>query len=227
VEPKPNSGGHPQPWVARIVIGAGGIAIVALTLLIVRPWNWGDASAVDGAAQLARLDARLRELESNQSRPQLVFAAPLREDEGPTPTGATHTPRVAEISENGLVDEPKDRLAKIQARSEARAILIQETMMDEPLDRAWSSDAERQLQIAFQPLTGISTEIRCRSTICEVTAKGTEPAAAEAAVRRLATAIPWTDATTTLTFNRESLEGTMYISREGTRLPEADPSYDL
>jgi len=89
---------------------------------------------------------------------------------------------------------PEAELAANNELAHKEVALYQNTLAADPIDPAWSREAEGRIRETFATLEvgdSLLDEVTCHSTLCRIAIKVSTPAAADRVRRQVAALVPW------------------------------------
>ena len=153
------------------------------------------------------------------------------------PPAESVRPRGADTAASALLDpsvQPRnaaldrlpqnDREKLLKQVHEAQVQLLSETFDKESIDSTWKAQAEASLNGLYRKaeFTALDAKVECKSTLCRVQFKYTDPKRGKAAVQRLMTQPPWPGKAFTRN-DWQNHDGFTYYGREGKPFPRVDP----
>lgn len=183
----------------------------------------------------ARIDSLVKEvsdLRAADPTPQVILREVVterrtaEESAGSDPThGLSSAGKLDDTAHADPEQGTEIRQQQIEAQVEARARAYQDAHAKEARDPEWAPWATQILQQAFRAEEFRSLQIvaDCRTTMCRVDATYSDPSLNQIAGRALSEVRPWPG----VGFSKLDPEGHAgygIIVREGSKLPEADPS---
>lgn len=211
---------------ALIASAACAVTLVALGVLMHR-LNLASATATSTARELAKLKQDVGDLARDSGGPRVVVQVP-REDfaAGPALSTASAQPPASDAAKptaEGEAVDSDERRRRMQVLQRANTELVDDTLTAETIDVQWARGAVERITTFYQGDDFVDVELKaeCRSTLCRINVHSKDALKSENALRHIVSKSPW-PTTGLAAFNRESQEGIIYISREGSALPKVD-----
>ncbi len=184
------------------------------------------------AASVEALRGQVATLEQTRSEPA-VFVREIRtqvsepaipEPAVPSEAGAAADSAKSKEPERESPElSPEEQEHRASVYGEARLKAAQDLYAGEALDPEWSSGAARALREAYSGEGFMSLAVSdCRSTLCRVDFRYTDPEGGPAESYNLRLRAPWRGPSFQK-FDTATQQGTLYLAREGFRVPRVDP----
>jgi hypothetical protein len=214
------------PKFRGIALGAACVITLVIAGALIHQLRSSAATAAATARELTKLKREVGDLAQSGGSPRLVLQVPQQGAVGATPAAASTLPTTAAAEGAKMEEEPADpdeRRFRLQALQQATSELVSGVLDSETIDVPWARTAVERITTFYQgeEFANVRLNAECRSTLCKITVHSLDATRSETAFRRIVSKAPW-PTTGIATFDRESQQGTVYLAREGSSLPEVD-----